>query len=177
MSTHVVVHSKQIIAARKRKVFLKVLANTASVAAAAKACGYQDTSVLQAYRRDNEDFAEDWNNALESAANVLEAEMVRRAVDGVLEPVFFKGGVVGHIRKYSDTLLQFALRGMKPEVYRENVRGGNLNVNFGIAVVPMTAKNDEVWEERALEMHEGQTVIQIEAKPTENAMLRVKRGD
>jgi len=177
MANPVVVHSKQSIAARKRKVFLKVLADTASVAAAAKACGYQDATTLQAYRRDNEDFAEEWNNAMEAAATVLEAEMVRRAVDGVMEPVFFKGTVVGHIRKYSDTLLQFALRGMRPEVYRENARGGNLNVNFGIAVMPMTAKNDDAWEDRALEMHGGQTLVQIEAKPTENAMLRVKRGD
>ncbi len=172
-----IVHSKQLIAARKRKVFLKVLAKTASVSAAAKACGYQDTSTLQAYRRDDEDFAEEWNNALESAANVLEAELIRRAVDGVLEPVFYKGGVVGHIRKYSDTNLQFALRGMKPDVYRETARGGGLSVNFGIAVLPMTAKSAEEWEKGAIEMHKGQTTIEIEDKPTENAMLRVKRGD
>ena len=172
-----IVNTKNTIAARKRRVFLKVLAQTASVSVAAKACGYQDTSTLQAYRRDNEDFGDLWNEALEAAANVLEHEAIRRAVDGVLEPTFYKGVVVGHTRKYSDSNLQFMLRGMKPDTYRENARGGNMNVNFGIAVLPMTAQNDEAWENRALEMHKGQKIIEVEDKPTENAMLRVKRGD
>ncbi len=172
-----IVNTKNIIADRKRKVFLKVLAQTASVSTAAKACGYQDTSTLQRYRRDNEHFADLWNEALEAAANVLEDEAVRRARDGVLEPNFYKGDIVGHTRKFSDSLMMFMLRGLKPDTYRENARGGNMNVNFGIAVLPMTAQSDEAWEERALVMHSGQKLIKVEAKPTENAMLRVKRGD
>lgn len=49
----------------------------------------------------------------------LENEARRRAVEGVLEPVFYKGGLVDHVRKYSDTLLMFLLNGAAPEKYRQ----------------------------------------------------------
>ena len=46
--------------------------------------------------------------------------MRRRAVEGVEEPVgWYKGEAGGVVRKYSDTLLIFLLKGRKPEMYRE----------------------------------------------------------
>ncbi|MDD4986231.1 MAG: hypothetical protein PHQ43_10680 [Dehalococcoidales bacterium] len=50
---------------------------------------------------------------------VLEQEAFRRAVEGVEEPVYLKGFLVGTVRKYSDTLLIFLLKGAAPEKYRE----------------------------------------------------------
>src|SRR5262249_21583923 len=50
---------------------------------------------------------------------VLEAELRRRAVEGWLEPVYYRGKKVGDVRKFSDTCLIFALKGEKPEKYRE----------------------------------------------------------
>jgi hypothetical protein len=147
------------------------------VAEAARAVGYTDTATLQRFRRNDEDFAEAWDLALESAAHVLEEEAIRRATEGVLEPVYYKGDVAGYKTNYSDTLLMFILRGLKPGVYRDNVRGSETNINFGIAVLPMTAPDENQWEQRAQVMHNEQKVITIEAKPTENQMTRVKRGD
>ena len=169
--------SRAILAKKKRRVFLDILAKTGKVAEAARACGYTDTATLQAFRRQDEDFAEAWDFALESAAHVLEEEGWRRAQDGVLEPVFYKGKVAGYKTNYSDTLLMFMLRGLKPGVYRENQRGGETNINFGIAVLPMTAQNDEQWEQRAVLMHDQQKTITIEDKPVENQMARIKRSD
>lgn len=48
----------------------------------------------------------------------LEAEADRRAVEGVKEPVYQGGELVGYKQKYSDTLLMFRLNGLKPEVYK-----------------------------------------------------------
>jgi redox-regulated HSP33 family molecular chaperone len=169
--------SRAILAKKKRRVFLGVLAQTGRVSEAARACGFTDTSTLQKFRRNDEDFAEAWDHALEAAAHVLEEEAIRRATEGVLEPVFYKGKVTGYKTNYSDTLMMFILRGLKPSVYRENARGGDVNVNFGIAVLPMTAQSDEQWENRAVLMHKEQKVITIEAKPVENQMARIKRGD
>ena len=169
--------SRAVLAKKKRKVFLGVLAKTGRVAEAARAVGYTDTATLQQYRRNDEEFAEAWEFALEAAANALEEEAIRRATEGVLEPVFYKGHVAGYKTNYSDTLLMFILRGLKPGTYRENQRGGDTNINFGIAVLPMTAQNDEQWERRALLMHDEQKTITIEAKPVENQMARIKRGD
>ena len=66
-------------------------------------------------------FKADWDEALEEARELLEAEARRRAEIGVEEPVFYKGKVVGHIRKYSDGLFKFLLQAHWPEKFRENV--------------------------------------------------------
>lgn len=169
--------SRAILAKKKRRVFLEVLAKTGRVAEASRAVGYTDTATLQAFRRNDEDFAEAWNHALEAAAHVLEEEIWRRAHDGVLEPIYYKGKVAGYKTNYSDTLAMFILRGLKPGTYRENQRGGDTNISFGIAVLPMTAQSDEKWEQRAVLMHSEQKTITIEAKPVENQMIRIKRSD
>lgn len=168
--------SRAVLAKKKRRVFLDVLAKTGVVAEAARACGYTDTSTVQSYRRQDEDFAEAWDHALEAAKHVLEEEVWRRAKDGVLEPVFYKGEVVGYKTNHSDSLAMFLLRKLDPS-YRENSRGGDTNINFGIAVLPMTASSEGKWEERALAMHDDQRTITIEAKPVENSMARVQRSD
>lgn len=170
------VSSKTILAKKKRKAFLRVLAQTGKVAEAARACGFQDTSSLQNFRRKDEDFAKEWDNALESAAHVLEEEAIDRAINGVLEPTYYKGEVVGYTPKKSDALMMFLLRKLNP-AYRDTSRGGETNINFGIAVLPMTAQSDEQWERRALDMHSKQTIIEVEAKPVENRLARVQRGD
>jgi len=48
-----------------------------------------------------------------------EEEIKRRGIDGVLEPVFYKGKPVGAIRKYSDYLLLCFVRARKA-AYRES---------------------------------------------------------
>ena len=168
--------SRVVLARKKRKVFLRVLAETGQVTEASRACGYTTPTTLQRFRRENEDFAEEWDDALQAAKHMLADEIWRRAKDGVLEPQFHKGEIVGYVPKYSDTLAMFILRKLDPS-YRDNQRGGDMTINFGIAVVPMTAKDDGQWEQRAVQMHDEQKVITIEAKPEENQMTRIKRGD
>ena len=60
-----------------------------------------------------------FKQAQELAAQVLEDEIVRRAQDGVSEPVFYLGKVCGTVTKYSDTLAIFLLKKMRPE-YRDH---------------------------------------------------------
>ncbi len=70
-------------------------------------------------RRSNKEFDELWGAALEDAGDTLEAEAWRRAVKGVLKPVFYQGEETGEVREYSDTLLIFLLKGAKPEKYKD----------------------------------------------------------
>ncbi len=170
-------NSRNILAKKKRKVFLSVLAKTGRVAEAARACGYTDTSTLTAYRRNDEDFAEEWDQAMESASHQLEEALMSRAIDGVAEPMLYKGKIVGYKTNFSDTLGMFFLRGMKPGTYRDSQRGGDMNINFGIAVMPSTASDAGQWEARAVDMHSKQEVITIEAKPVENTLSRIQRSD
>lgn len=63
------------------------------------------------------EFSEAWDAALKIGLTRLEDEGIRRAADGVPEPVYYKGEVVGHVQKYSDSLLAFLLAAHKPEKY------------------------------------------------------------
>ncbi len=67
-------------------------------------------------------YREAFNVAKQCAADLLEAEAYRRAVEGVEEPVgWYKGKPGGVVRKYSDVLLIFLLKGLRPEKYRDRV--------------------------------------------------------
>jgi hypothetical protein len=172
--------TRMVISSRRRKKFLEILANTGSVPEAARAVGYTNSSPMNRYRKQNKDFAEEWMEALDSFCDVMEAEADRRAKEGVLEPVFYKGDIVGHRINYSDTLMLARLRALKPEKYNPQGSGANVNVKFGVAVLPMQAKNEEAWEQRAIDMHGDQSLIVLEDKPVENTLEKrsgVVRGD
>lgn len=87
-----------------------------------------DRATAYARRQTHPGFAAAWDAAREDAADRLEEEARRRAYDGVDEPVFGSlgagsgSGEVGTVRKYSDTLLIFLLKGARPEKYREHHR-------------------------------------------------------
>lgn len=165
---------------KKRKTFLEILSTTGRVTEAALAVGYTSTNHLHKMRREDEEFAEQWDLAVSAAKDVLHDEALRRGFDGVAEPDYYKGEVVGYTLKYSDTLLMFVLKKLDPS-YRDSGGAGGVNVNFGVAIMPMQAKDVGEWENRAIEMHAGQEMITLEAKPRENLMLQAKaavtRGD
>lgn len=67
----------------------------------------------------DEVYAEAFGRAKQAAVDTLEAEARRRAVEGVLEPVFYEGEVVGHRVRHSDNLAMFLLKGNAPDKFRE----------------------------------------------------------
>lgn len=77
---------------------------------------------MYGWRQADAEFAAKWDEVVEAGTEELEEEARRRAFRGVDEPVFYQGDECGSIRKYSDTLLIFLLKGRRPEKYRENVR-------------------------------------------------------
>ena len=170
--------SRMVMSQKKRRKFLELLAQTGRVKESALAVGYTSTIFLNKLRREDEDFAEEWDLALRSAEDVLSDEAVRRSIEGTLDPVYYKGDVVGYKVNYSDTLLMFVLRGLNPDKYREKAHSGtNVNLKFGIAVMPMTAPTEGAWEEKAVVMHASQQTLTLEDKPTENKLITAKRGD
>jgi hypothetical protein len=109
----------QRLTPKKRAVFLTTLAESGNVKRAAKHIGCS-RSILYLHRQQDPAFAKAWDAALAEAMDtVLEPEAVRRAVEGVLKPVYHQGEKVGEVREYSDTLLIFLLKGGKPARYRE----------------------------------------------------------
>ena len=74
------------------------------------------------WREKDSEYREAFDQAKEDATDVLEAEAHRRAVEGVEESVgWYKGVPGGTVRRYSDVLLIFLLKALRPEKYRERV--------------------------------------------------------
>lgn len=96
--------------------FLRALKAEKSVT---KACEAASISRATAYEfRDlDENFARLWDESLEVMRDNLEAGAMRRADDGWLEPVYYKGQVVGTVRKFSAALTIFMLKCHRPDRY------------------------------------------------------------
>jgi|SRR5882724_9761746 len=106
---------------RKARLFLVELRqNGGFVGKACEAVKVSKPSVY-AWRKRHVVFASAWDRVVDLATEDLEREARRRAHDGVEEPVYYQGEVVGHIRKYSDTLLMFTIKARKPE-YRDKIQ-------------------------------------------------------
>jgi hypothetical protein len=109
----------------RREAFLATLAETGIVSAAASIAGITRARAYQV-RKQDPGFALAWEGAEESAADALEAEAWRRAVDGVPEPLVSAGRVVRDddgqplaIRRYSDNLLLALLKARRPERFKD----------------------------------------------------------
>ena len=109
----------------RKKRFLEALSETGNVTLSIEAAG---TSRTRIYDLQNNDwsFAAAWEEAEEIAADRLEAEARRRAVEGVPEPLVSGGKIVRDddgspvaVRRYSDVLLIALLRARRPEAFRD----------------------------------------------------------
>jgi AcrR family transcriptional regulator len=102
----------------KRAKFLEHYKELCVISKAAEAAGIQRRTFYDWLEKSAE-FKAAFEDARKHVSEKLEAEAIRRAYDGVEEPVFYKGLQIGTIRKYSDTLLIFLLKAADPEKYRE----------------------------------------------------------
>jgi hypothetical protein len=71
--------------------------------------------------------------AEEAAADLIEAEAFRRGVEGWEEPAgWYQGKAGGMVRKYSDVLAIFLLKGLRPDRYKDRVemRGALANLDL-----------------------------------------------
>ena len=84
--------------------FLAELEKHGMLNTAARAVGTTPKQV-ERYTENNDEFAEHVSQSLEIAADVLEAEARRRAVNGIEKGVYYKGDLVATETQYSDTLL------------------------------------------------------------------------
>ncbi len=115
---------------KKVETFFGVLRAGGSVSKAASAAGVGRTAVYQ-WRRSDPEFKAAWDDAVETGTDALEDEAFRRAFEGVEEPVFYQGDVVGHVRRYSDTMLIVMLKARRPEKYKEHRHvSGSMTVNL-----------------------------------------------
>lgn len=125
---------------KKQQKFLDALAEYGIVTTAARIA---KCSKQTAYNHRNNDpgFAELWDEAVDSACDLLEEEARRRAYNGTTKPIYQQGQCVGEIQEYSDTLMIFLLKGARPEKYRENASIKHEFVNMSDAELIEAAKS------------------------------------
>ncbi len=93
---------------QRRRAFLRALGETGCVRDACARARISDTSAYRMRRRCDV-FARAWDRALAKVAPTIEQAAFERAVLGWDEPVWHAGTIVGHRRRYSDSLLRLLL--------------------------------------------------------------------
>lgn len=99
-----------------KSAFVENLRITGEPALAAEACGFT-LATVQKHAQKDEEFGLAGFEALQSYRATIAAEIHRRAIEGVDEPVYQGGDLVGHKRKYSDALLLAHAKRHMPNEY------------------------------------------------------------
>lgn len=99
--------------------FLAAFRECCRIGEAAEAVGLTRWAVERWQRTDVYGFKKRMAIIEQEYVEKLEAEVDRRAVEGIDHPVIYKGSITGTYREYSDNLLMFRLKKLRPE-YREN---------------------------------------------------------
>jgi len=148
--------------------YLDMLAKTGNFSAAAD-CIDITTSTANAWRKDDgflitlegEDypFGELCDEAMKIFADAVEAEVVRRAVEGYDEPIIYKGQIMSEldeesgkykpitVKKFSDRLLEVLLKGQKPKYNGDSQVNIHAGEGSGVLVVPASVDADS-WSEQ-----------------------------
>ncbi|MBV1917558.1 MAG: hypothetical protein KUG65_05800 [Sphingomonadaceae bacterium] len=112
---------------RRKKMFLSELARHGILVRAARAASprassrYGAVQTFKDERARDEEFAAQWDEAMEAAQASVEHELYRRAQEGWEEPIFggrHKEKIVGTVRRYSDRLLELRAKALL-SAYRE----------------------------------------------------------
>lgn len=85
-------------------------------------------ATIHKHRKADEEFGKAVAEALEVGYDSLEAEAYRRAVDGVDEPIHYRGEEVGTVKRYSDSLLTTLLKANKPKKFNP---GAKIDIGAG----------------------------------------------
>jgi hypothetical protein len=120
----------------RQAAFLAAYRKTASIAAAAKAAGIKPA---QHYRwlAASAVYWERFRELHEDVIWRLQDKVVELAMEGRVEPVFYRGRVCGIMRHHSDRLLLFFLEAAKPEDWQrlrsQRTEGMEHSIRYGLA--------------------------------------------
>lgn len=109
----------------RQRAFVEALADTGSIATAARSVGMSESSAYRLRRAPGaEAFDRAWSAAIDAASKKLLDAAFERALVGTDEPVFDRdGNRVGRRLRQSDRLLMFLLRAYGPDCFRDSAAG------------------------------------------------------
>jgi len=169
---------KQRLTQQRLQQFLQYLAETGNVSRSVKLIG---SSAARVYtlRHNDPAFRQAWDEAEQIAADRLEEEAWRRAVEGFDEPVVSGGKLVRDedgnaimVRRYSDVLLIRLLAAHRPQKFDRRIPGGGASPSgvgvdvraLLLAKLAQLAQHIEAEEPPLLE-HEPPEPIVVDGEP------------
>ncbi len=131
-----------------RQCFLSMLSKTGNTSKACETSGMTRRQIMTLRERDRA-FDRAYDDAMNDAADLLEAEAWRRALEGTTQSVLKAGLPVADpvtkeplvVRRYSDPLLMMLLRGCRPEKFRMHGRA-SMPADPMIGIREIMADND-----------------------------------
>ena len=118
------VHGSTLLKKRHQKAFLANFANTGNIRRASEAAKICRRLSFKWREEDPSGFGAEFEATREAFCDALEDEARRRAFEGVNEPIVYQGiiatdkkGKPVTIKRYSDTLLIFLMKGNMPKKY------------------------------------------------------------
>ncbi|MCR9180632.1 MAG: hypothetical protein NXH71_10430 [Erythrobacteraceae bacterium] len=110
----------------RQRGFIEALADTGSVAAACKSVDMSERGAYHLRRQPGaESFREAWLVALDLGMQRIEDVAMDRALNGVEEPLYSYGALIGTRTRYNDRLLMFMLRNRASERFGARIDGGS----------------------------------------------------
>ena len=104
-------------ATRWRPRFLKALRMSCNWTDSLKAA-HVSYNTVKLHERNDPDFAAQLREAEEEGAQLLHGVCFKAALEGNLEPVYWQGKIVGHIRKYDSRMQIELLRAHMPHLFK-----------------------------------------------------------
>jgi hypothetical protein len=150
--------------------FLKHLAETLNVTAAAKLAGVGRSTVYR-LRKHDRTFAEAWLEAEAEAIDKLEAATYRYATEGAEERTYdADGNLVSRRVREDPASAARLLAAHRPALYSERHRleiGGRVDVEHQLASGPVISIDDVIAMHKQRELEPAGEVIEVEDEPVE----------
>lgn len=184
---------EDMVLQKRKSLFIKHLGRTGNITISSKLSGLPKQSARDLYKKD-EKFADEWDEALETAIDALELECRRRGKDGTEEYVTYQGRVVymrdedGNFlrdpitdkriplvrRIYSDRLMELMLKAHRPEKYAENIQVDHAVKGGVLFLMPPGPTEGHTTVEEELEKHQEKYRKQISGPVIDAQAVEIK---
>ncbi|WP_296716230.1 hypothetical protein [Erythrobacter sp.] len=155
---------------QRQRTFIEALADTGSVAAACKTADMSQAGAYHLRRQPGADeFRAAWQRALDFGVQRIEDVAMDRALNGVEEPLYSYGALIGTRTRYNDRLLMFMLRNRAPERFADGRRVsgmGGLNAVGAMQVERLKKQWREEWEAQQSNVSCAEVQASIDRKIT-----------
>ena len=120
----------------------RVLCNMAMSGSYAIACRAAKVSehTFRYHRNNDPEFARMIEDAKAHCIDLLHARCMQRSLEGDIEPIYWQGIKVDHVRKFSDRLQIEMLRAHMPDTFKTPVTGQQLSVQGDVLVLTEEAR-------------------------------------